>query len=364
LRLDEHEWEAAPSGAARTLGRHAVQLERLAEATHQIHATTTVQGAVLATVEAVRVVLDAHAAITVDGVATGAIESARHEHVLPLPSPHAPSRGTLTVGRGTELDRSEILIASQIARATALVLDRHRLSSAVEASLRARQEIVNVVSHDLRTPVHAFSLGIDALRVMARTDATVPVFARLDRSLRSMRRLLTDLLDVASIQDGALQLRPERHSIAAIVANVQAGCVDIARQKGLALVVGEVASGLLVCDGARIEQALTNLVSNALKFTQRGSVTLSAVADHDTIAFEVADTGVGIEPDARERLFERLYQDARTSTGGIGLGLYIVHGIAVAHAGRIFVESVVGQGSRFVLHIPLVATGSGQNGQP
>jgi signal transduction histidine kinase len=348
--------------AQRALAAHAAQLERLAEATHHIHAATSVAAALGATIDAVRSVLDATASVSMDGTSTGAAAVVGIERVFELPSPHAPSRGALSIRRETELGRSEIVMASQIARATALVLERHRLLRVVHASIKARQEIVTIVSHDLRTPVHAFSLGLDALRVMVRNESTVPIFARLDRSLRAMRRLLSDLLDVATIQDGALSLRLEEHAIGTLVANVQAGCADIGRQKGLGIVIGEVAAGSLVCDGPRIEQALTNLVSNALKFTQRGSVAICAFDEGDTISFEVTDTGIGIEPEMRAHLFERLYQDVRTSSGGVGLGLYIVRGIAVAHGGDVAVASTPGEGSRFFMRIPHVSGPRSQNG--
>ncbi len=348
--------------AQRALSAHAAQLERLAEATHHIHAATSVRAALEATLDALRIVLGAHASISIDGVVMGASEPGGFERVLDLPSPHAPSRGTLSLRRAEDFERSEVLIAVQIARATALVLERHRLVSAVHASAKARQDIVTIVSHDLRTPVHAFALGLDALRSTVRNEATLPIFARLDRSLRSMRRLLSDLLDVATIQDGALHLRLAEHEVGALVANVQAGCAEIGRQKGLAILVGEVAPGTLVCDAARIEQALTNLVSNAVKYTRRGTVTISAFDEGDAFAFEVADTGMGIEPEVRAHLFERLYQDTRTGAAGIGLGLYIVRGIAVAHGGGVGVTSTLGEGSRFFVRIPQAGPARAENG--
>jgi signal transduction histidine kinase len=339
---------------------HTTQLERLADATHRVHAALTARAALDATVEAARAVLGAEASISIDHTvtvaSTGAGEPAAHEQVLELPSPHAPSRGTLTLRRALPFDRAEVLIASQIARATALVLERHRLVDAVHVTANARQEIVTIVSHDLRTPVHAFALGLDALRATVRSEAATPIFARLDRSLRSMRRLLSDLLDVATIQDGALPLHLAAHPIAALLGNVQAGSIEIAKQKGLAIVMGHVASGTLWCDGTRVEQALTNLVGNALKYTERGTVTLSATDEGDALCFEVSDTGIGMDADVRAHLFERLYQGPRARAGGVGLGLYIVRGIADAHGGSVAVTSRPSQGSRFFMRIPQART--------
>ena len=357
--LDDAIAEVEQLGAAaarRARAEHAAQLERLAEATHLIHAAPSPQAAREATVAALRLVLGAEGTLSSDGTNSvgelSAMELAPPDQTFELVAPDGPRCGTLTLRRQRALELSEVLIASHIARAAALALDRHRLVQAIQATVDARHEIVTIVSHDLRTPVHAFSLGLDALRATVRSDAAAPIYARLDRALRSMRRLLSDLLDVATIQDGTLHLHAAQHAIPALIASVRAGCVEIGAQKALAIAIGDVAQGLLLCDRARIEQALTNLVGNAMKYTERGRVTLSATAEGDAICFEVSDTGIGMDSQVQAHLFERLYQGPGARSGGVGLGLYIVGGIAEAHGGTVAVSSQLGQGSRFFMRIP------------
>lgn len=267
--------------------------------------------------------------------------------------------GRLEITRGEPFDDSERLVALQLARICVTGADKLLLLETAQENARERQEIVAVVSHDLRTPLQSLSLGLDAvaLRTAKHPEASAlePTFARMRRSIAAMSRLLGDLLDVSRIHDRAIALRPSAVDPAAILHDIREQHAPIAQRQGLEITEEVVGAGTMHADGARIAQALANLVSNALRHTQKGSIHLRVVLEEERVRFEVRDTGAGVPPEVRARLFERLYQAGTQSTGaagGLGLGLFIVKGIVDAHRGRVGLDSELGRGSTFYFELP------------
>lgn len=260
----------------------------------------------------------------------------------------------LALGRALQAD--ERLLATELARIAVGNVMSVGLIREAQAAARDRQDIVAVVSHDLRTPLQSLSLGIDTLKLglsSGRDPATLTsTTERMRRSVGAMSRLLDDLLDVSRIHDRALRVQPLAADLDATLNEVRDIHAPMADAKGLTLRVEP--SGLRVpIDPPRIAQALTNLVSNALRHTTSGGIVLRARSEGGLVRVEVEDTGPGIAPEVQERLFDRLYQDANGSkSGALGLGLYIVRGIAQAHGGRAGVRSEPGHGACFFLELP------------
>ena len=168
-----------------------------------------------------------------------------------------------------------------------------------------------------------------------------------------MERLIGDLLDVSRIDAGTFAVRKQPLLIRPIIDEVISNFHDDAAAAGVAI-TSDVSATLpgIEADHQRLVQALSNLVSNALRFTRRGGhIMLNAHAEGSSVQLSVADDGIGIAPEQLSAVFQRFWQADRTS-GGAGLGLAIVKGIAEAHGGAVRVESQLGQGTTFILELP------------
>jgi PAS domain S-box-containing protein len=272
-------------------------------------------------------------------------------------------RAAATAAHATE----EAHVADQYAGLAALAVENARLYQETRQAVRERDDMLAVVSHDLRNPVNAIVMLTGA--VLARAgDDDGPLLSRADvEAVRGAARqadgLIQDLQDVSRIAAGRLRVaqRPVApgtllHEAAELFAPVMADAGVRLRR--------EVPDTLPLVDGdpQRLQQVLSNLLGNAVRFTPAGGlVTLSAaVVGEDgatgaaaMVRVTVADTGPGIPAADQPRLFERYWQAPRLLRAGSGLGLFIARGIVEAHGGRIGVESTEGEGSRFWFTVPL-----------
>lgn len=207
------------------------------------------------------------------------------------------------------------------------------------ASREAQGRFVGTMSHELRTPLNAIINGIQLLEVDAVTRAQRNSLATVACQAKALRHRIDDVLDVASIDGGKLRLRLQPCSLASIVDAMQASCAPAAAEKGVLLNVGGCDPGVwMVADAGRVEQVMTNLVGNAIKFSPMGgetrfSVDATRVADQWQVRITVADSGRGIEESDQLAIFSPFVQmsdgDARCEQG-VGLGLYIVRLISDA----------------------------------
>jgi signal transduction histidine kinase len=231
-----------------------------------------------------------------------------------------------------------------------------------DIDLATRDEFMGIVSHDLRNILHSV-IGFAGLIVkeLDDPDHTVRVRRHAERIQRSgarMNRLIGDLVDVASIEAGLLAVTREPCDPVQLANEAIETFHTQATAAGLRLVV-EASEPIGHCeiDAARILQVLTNLISNAIKFTPReGKVTVAVTvaSTDDEVTFSVADTGQGIPPDQLEVIFERFHQIVKNDRRGMGLGLFISKCIVESHGGRIWATSEVGVGSTFSFTIPRV----------
>jgi PAS domain S-box-containing protein len=250
-------------------------------------------------------------------------------------------------------------LAEKFVQPVALAMVNASLYAAAQRANLARDEVLGVVSHDLRNPLSAIAMCARVLRDTPPTDAAsrADLLVTIGESVETMNRLIQDLVDVASIERGQLSLEravvpPER------VVDRALHMFEVeATQHGIAL-TREIAPTLpeLRIDESRILQVLTNLVRNAIKFTPDGGrVSIGAASGDAGVTFSVSDTGIGIDPALHDRIFDRYWHaSAGARKRGTGLGLSIAKGIVEAHGGRLTVDSTPGEGSTFSFTIPVM----------
>jgi PAS domain S-box-containing protein len=258
---------------------------------------------------------------------------------------------------GRRYGPDDLALAEELARRAALAVENARLYHAAEQATRARDEMLGVVAHDLRNPLNTVAMGASLLsELIPDTQGSLRRQAEImRRAADRMNRLIQDLLDVKRIESGRLAVEPRPAAPGALVAEAVEMLRPLATAGSLALEaeVGEDAPQVLA-DPPRVQQVLSNLVGNAIKFTPAGGrVALRAEPLPDwEVRFVVADTGPGIPPEELPHVFGQFWQARHTDRRGIGLGLAIAKGIVEAHGGRIWVESQVGVGSNFYFTLP------------
>ena len=235
-----------------------------------------------------------------------------------------------------------------------------RAKQEAEANAQAKEAFLARVSHELRTPMNGI-LGLADLLQRTVLDEKQEQYAQLLRhSAQSLVAIVNEVLDIEKIGSGKMELHPEVFDLRERMQGLLDLCREPAQRKGLLLTlqVEEALSTFYNGDVNRISQILGNILSNALKFTDSGSVQLVVEADVSGICFRVADTGIGIEADSLEKIFEPFVQArsrGQTDRPGTGLGLTICKELSELMGGRIEVESKLGAGSTFRLYLPLQA---------
>jgi len=246
-------------------------------------------------------------------------------------------------------------------RGAVLTFTDMREARAAETNLRqalqARDEVLGVVSHDLRNPVGTiFSSASLLLELELAPEKHREHLASIKRSAERMNLLIQDLLDVARMEAGALGVTPSLFHLRELLEEVMAFQRGRGEEKGVSIRCRLSDPGAQGWgDRDRVIQILSNLVDNALKFTPtNGTVEVGArvESNDEEVLFWVTDSGPGIAPESQSRLFDRFWQVGRRDKGGAGLGLSIVKGLVEAHRGRVWVESEVGKGSTFLFVLP------------
>jgi PAS domain S-box-containing protein len=261
---------------------------------------------------------------------------------------------------GRRYTPADIGVIEELGRRVGLAVDNARLYEAAQREARMREELLAVVSHDLKNPLGAIDLAA-SLMLANPGPPSRKHLETIHRAASRMDHLIGDLLDMASIQAGRLAIDCKPEDPAAIVREVCDTHEPMAREKGIALVREWEPAGVAVhADRDRLLQVFGNLVGNAIKFCRSGdTITVRGVHDGKNAELCVADTGPGIAETELPHVFEP-YWSARTyARKGTGLGLYICKGIVEAHGGRIWCESKLGEGTTFHFTIPLATRAGG-----
>jgi signal transduction histidine kinase len=422
LRLRDSDRSARD--ARRAIERQAAQLQRLADASIGIHGAQSLEGALEFISRTARELIGANVALAqLDGVGgRGEVEHRSLSEKYAPPTSETPGDGNMRWGAlvretrkslrftQTELDGDQAwkdscarrfsglsvrgLLAAplvgrdgkalgslqltdrvegdfdagdeamlvQLAQTASVALDNVRLYREAQDAASARDDVLAIVSHDLRNPLNVVGMSAALLRTtLGESLSTVatswlPLVQRIERNVTRMNRLIEDLLDASRVDTGKLsvQLKPEKAS--ALVTDAVEAALPLAEAQQTRLQMDGLDTTLVVrADRDRILQVLSNLIGNSLKFVPKkdGRVTLSVTIDGNRARFSVTDNGPGIPGPHLEHLFERYWKGATASRDGAGLGLFIAKGILDAHGGEMRVESKLGEGTtvRFWLRL-------------
>jgi len=271
----------------------------------------------------------------------------------------------VSAGRAPYTDE-DIELARELAHLAGLAIEHARLYKAERRAVNAREEVLSVVSHDLRTPLNAVSVGARVIDGVLRRGGELDesdheVLRRqvrvMLRAIAGMDGLIADLLDAARLDAGTFSIESLPVDLTALIGRTLDLLEPQARASGVSLVwAGERPVPGVRGDAARVTQVLSNLVTNGIRHARRGGdVSVRAESVGGEIVVTVSDDGDGIPPERLEHLFDRFWQADRESgrpRDGAGLGLWIARGIVEAHGGRIRAESGPERGTRFTFTLP------------
>jgi PAS domain S-box-containing protein len=251
----------------------------------------------------------------------------------------------------------DLCMAEDFTCRAALAIDNARLYDQAQRALRVRDDVLSIVSHDLRNPLGVIRLNtsvlLSASPANGGSERVRKAAERMRRAGEHMNRLISDLLDATRIEASGLSIEKRPHRVGALVKDALELMKPLASPRSLELEARTDTDGTVLCDSERILQVLSNLIGNAIRFTPEGrKVTLSAEVGEQEVRFTVSDEGPGITAVLRRRIFDRFYQAEDAARQGAGLGLFIAKGIVEAHGGRIWVESEPGAGSTFSFTLP------------
>ena len=231
-----------------------------------------------------------------------------------------------------------------------------------EEMARTMDHFVSAVSHEIRSPLNAIVSWAELLHLVADPQVVARAGEAIRRNGRQLAHMVDDLLDSGAVATGKLSVNLQPVDLGALTAIVAEDMRKTIEQKGLKLQTTDIGSCVAPADDSRMRQVIANLLSNAFKFTDSGSIHVSVAATNSHAVIEVRDSGRGIPPDALPLVFERFQQFADRPSGragGLGLGLWLVKQIIALHHGTIDVFSEgLGRGATFTVHLPIAGHGS------
>ena len=278
------------------------------------------------------------------------------DEVLPNDPLRDLQKGLNQMAERLELGHEEM--AQRVALATSELREK---KEEAEVATRAKSQFLAAASHDLRQPTHALGMFVARLGQLPHDAQTRHLVTNLDASVRAMQDLLDGLLDISKLDAGAVQVNLHATPLNPIFEQIRLAMLEAASEKGLRLRVRPT-SAWVRSDPVLLQRILQNLVANAVRYTQQGSVLLACRSPGDgadaggRVRIEVWDSGIGIAPEHQTQVFREFYQVGnaeRDRTRGLGLGLNIVERTAHLLGHSFTLRSNLGQGTRFTLEVPL-----------
>ncbi len=234
-------------------------------------------------------------------------------------------------------------------------VELERALAQAQLATEAREDVLSIVSHDLRGPLHVLYGSTKLLGEQLAHSMTPEVsrsMDRIERAVHNMDRLIGSLLDLARLKAGEMSLQLQEHSAEEMMRDAVESAAPLAEARSIEIELATPHPGLVLCDRPRVLQILANLIGNAIKFSPpAATVSVGCRKEGTECLFSVADRGPGIPADRLPLIFERFWQGGHLRSG-TGLGLSIAKGLVDLHGGRIWVDSEVGRGSTFCFTIP------------
>ncbi|HEY6147382.1 MAG TPA: HAMP domain-containing sensor histidine kinase, partial [Thermoanaerobaculia bacterium] len=247
-------------------------------------------------------------------------------------------------------------LGEALAYRAGLAIDNARLHADAHVAIRVRDDFLSIASHELKTPITTLQLQIQSLLRRADGGAVEglgPRLAAAERQVERLTVLINDLLDISRITGGRLDLQLEDVDFASVVKDVTARLEEPLARAGCPLTVTGLEPQRGKWDRLRLDQIVTNLLSNAMKYGAGQPIEVAMSATPQAVRLQVRDHGIGIEPEHQRRIFDRFERAVSgRHYGGLGLGLWIVRQIVDAFGGSIRVRSAAGEGSTFVVELP------------
>jgi len=263
-------------------------------------------------------------------------------------------------GISTKWSHGDLFAANDLRR-SALENDLARQVHREQQAVRARDELVAVVSHDLRNPMTIISMLCGMMQKTFSSDGShasrriTTAIDTMQQASSRMNILLEDLLDTSKIEAGRYTISAQALDVTQIFEEALSLLMPLATEKAVELSFHAEPDLRIHADPERLFQVLSNLISNAIKFTPaQGKIVVAALSNGDDIVFSVRDSGKGIPADQLPHIFDRYWTAKEGNTSGTGLGLYISQGIINAHGGQLLAESTVGEGSEFRFTVPKI----------
>jgi signal transduction histidine kinase len=245
------------------------------------------------------------------------------------------------------------------ARIVGIVMDATAQQTAektLELERRRKEAFVSTLAHEIRQPLAALRAAVEVVRLTSSSEGARRAAQIMDRQIRQMNRVVDDLMDATRWSTGKLSLRKQRLDVRTVVAEAAAGVARAVAERGHELVVATPSEPLWVdADPQRLQQVLSNLLDNAVKYTAPGGeIGLAADRTGTDVTLRVVDSGRGIDHESLPHVFELFSQQQPSEGEGLGIGLSVAREIVVQHGGRIAVSSAgEGRGTEFVITLPL-----------
>ncbi|RYZ98878.1 MAG: hybrid sensor histidine kinase/response regulator, partial [Moraxellaceae bacterium] len=239
----------------------------------------------------------------------------------------------------------------------------HRTQLELQQALKMRDDFMSMVAHELRTPLNTLYLEAQVRGLkLAQGDTSAFTLDKLTsmverdgRQIQNMSRLISDMVDVAQIQNGKLSIRPGHTDLSELLQRIIASFSPQAEIVGSSFVLSAEENVTGIWDEFRVEQIVINLLTNALRYGQGKPIEVSLVKTCECAEIRVRDQGVGIADTEQERIFEKFARGGNQSVReGLGIGLYIARHLAAVHNGTLMVKSTLGEGATFTLKLPNV----------
>jgi signal transduction histidine kinase len=270
--------------------------------------------------------------------------------------------GLFQAESGRRYTEQDLAFAEEIARRAAIAIENARLYAQTMRAVGIRDQFLSIASHELRTPLTSLMLQLSSLSRAAKagqlgsmsTEKLGGRIVRMEQQAIRLTALVDELLDVSRLSTGRLTLNAERGDLVGIVREVLERLSDEAERAKSPLRSTAPTSVMGVWDRNRLDQVLTNLIDNAIKYAPGKPIDVEVRELGTSVSVTVRDQGPGIARADQSRIFAQFERAAPPSLSGLGLGLWLASRIVEAHGGRIEVASDIGEGASFTLHLPLM----------